>query len=93
MPSSLGGPHGTERLEGYLCPTCDRAVREAGAIGPSAMQRSLMLHLGVRQRSLAAVSVELDGVVGWVALTDPAPNTSPWAHLANLHDVRRMLEG
>lgn len=90
-PRVIGGPHGTETITGYLCPTCDRAVDEAGSLGPSAMERSVRLQLGIRQTGYT--TVELDGVVGWGTLPGAAPNSRPWEHLGDVEEVRRLYVG
>jgi len=80
--AALGGQPSPDRLPGHLCPTCARAADEAGGIGPTAMERSLMDHLGVG-RSMAAT--DLVGMVAWCALRPtPEPSAAPWEHLGDL---------
>jgi hypothetical protein len=83
-PSVLGGKAGPEPVDGYLCPACVRAVVAVGSIGPTAMERALLAHLGVGQRSLSAT--ELVGLVAWCAVTPrpSEPNARPWEHVAGL---------
>lgn len=83
LPSALGG-QGPERLTGYLCPACERSVVAVGSIGPTAMERALLAHLGVGRRSPAAVN--LAGLAAWCTLTPPPsePNPTPWAHIGGL---------
>jgi len=79
--AALGGQPRPEPLPGYLCPPCSHAADEAGGIGPTAMERSLLDHLGVG-RSLAAT--DLVGVIGWCAdPKHPEPSQTPWEHLGD----------
>jgi hypothetical protein len=86
-PSSIGG-RGPERVRGYLCPPCADAVAEEGAIGPTAMERALLAHLGVPSGRLSAY--DLVGLEGWAA-RPRSVNEKPWAHLAGLDALRDEL--
>lgn len=90
-PSAIGGRRSPERLAGYLCPTCERARTEVGGIGPTAMERSIMLHFDVRRRSLTAR--ELVGLVGWLATGYDEPNERPWQHIADIEALAEELRG
>ncbi len=90
---SLGGGPSPVRIEGYLCPRCNDAVEEEGAVGPSSLSRALLdawvaddrpaiREKGQRLRQ----EVDLDvRPVGWGALAvrdeSVQPNTRPWAHI------------
>lgn len=90
LPSALGG-QGAERLAGYLCPTCWSAVEEVGSMGPSAMERALLMHLGVG-RTLAPVA--LVALVAWGVQRAPqAANRRPWEHVPNLAALADELRG
>lgn len=72
---------------GHLCPACSAAVEHVGALGPTAIERALILHLtGTAPSGWGDVS--LDGLVGWVALSTARPNSSPWEHVAGLDEIR-----
>lgn len=89
-PQVVGGAPGTGWIRGYTCVVCSKAVTDAGSIGATAMERSIIRHLSVVQRSMARA--ELVGVVAW-AVTGVAPNEQPWEHLGDLEFVRLVLEG
>ena len=67
-----------------------------GALGPTAMERALLDHLGVG-RTLSVT--DLVGLVAWCAVRRPAgsqptPNATPWAHLGSLaHLVDELRHG
>ncbi|MGR2751492.1 hypothetical protein [Agromyces arachidis] len=90
-PTAIGGPPRPERLGGYLCPTCQQAREEIGAIGPTTMERSIMLHFDVQRRSLTAT--ELVGLVGWLATGRDEPNERPWQHVPNIEALADELRG
>lgn len=90
-PTALGGRPSPELLAGYLCPTCERAHEEIGAIGPTTMERSIMLHFDVRRRSLTAT--ELVGLVGWLATGLDEPNERAWQHVPNIDALAEELRG
>jgi hypothetical protein len=87
-PSSVGGPNGTTIVRGYTCPACSRAIEGAGSIGATAMERSLVRHLGVVQRG--PVVPELVGLRAWVVAA-ARPNTIAWGHLGDLDAIRRLF--
>ncbi|WP_062203969.1 hypothetical protein [Demequina salsinemoris] len=87
--SALGGRRSPERQSGHLCPTCQLAHEEVGSIGPTAMERSLILHLGVRRKSLTAT--ELVGLKGWAAMPGIGPNEHPWHHIEDVEQLRESL--
>lgn len=90
-PRLIGGASGAARLWGYLCPVCTAGTDSAGAVGRTAMQAALSSHLGVRT-TLGNVDTELRGLAGWGILPEgTAPNETPWGHIGNLDEVRRML--
>lgn len=98
-PHQLGGRRSPMKLHGYSCPACTAALDYAGAFGPSAMERAVTVALGVagQWRDDAA----LNGLRGWGALfadainrdlPAPLPNTTPWAHVGDLDQLRDMIE-
>ncbi|WP_353828217.1 hypothetical protein [Agromyces sp. SYSU T0242] len=90
-PSAIGGRRSPERVAGYLCPTCDRARSEVGSLGPTAMERSVMLHFALRRRSMTPT--ELVGLRGWLVSGVDEPNERPWEHILNIEDVAEHLRG
>ncbi len=83
----LGGRPGPDLLRGYLCPACSDAVDAVGAVGPTAMERAVVAHLGLSAKG--PVPPVLDGLVGWAGLPgDPPPNAQPWDHC----DLSRVVE-
>lgn len=86
----LGGRLSAERVDGYTCPTCSRAVDEAGSLGATAMERSIVLHLGVQRLSMTVP--KLVGLIGWAALGGE-PNDESWSHLRSLVELRGALAG
>ncbi|GAA6527955.1 hypothetical protein [Intrasporangium sp. DVR] len=100
-PGPLGGRPSAARLVGYTCPTCTEALDHAGAVGPSAMERSLTRSLGVGGKWTEGADA-LGGLVGFGALAAdalragtpaPQPNTAPWAHVPNLDAIAHALTG
>jgi hypothetical protein len=85
-PEAIGGRPAPDTLDGVLCPMCDRAVDAAGGIGFTAMQRSVLDHLGVAPHLRGIAEF---GTIGW-AVTGRAPNAQPWAHL-DLSAVREEV--
>ncbi len=92
-PDSLGGRHGPERVEGYACPACARAIASVGSVGPGAMEASLAEHLRSIDRGDDAdrlLRADDAGVVAFGALAydavrrgqhAPAPGRTPWEHI------------
>lgn len=98
-PDSLGGRAGPTRLSGHTCPPCAEAVAHAGAWGPSARERALLVALGLASRWSEGADA-LAGAVGWAGLFAdaarrsaplPEPNLTPWAHLGDLDELRDRL--
>lgn len=92
-PVSIGATRGgPPRLQGWLCPACERAAAGAGsASSASAMEYALSTFLGVSSRSLAGDELWVAGLQGWGAIvadalqrhrSAPSPNSSPWGHLS-----------
>ena len=87
VPSSIGGKALRGRVDGYTCPTCERAVTEAGSFGIAAMGRSLAEHLdragkpeqAKRVRSAVRLD-ELEGLVAHGVGGGPA-SREPWEHV------------
>ena len=94
-PQSLGGQISPKILIGHLCQTCDDAVAHTGSLGPSAMERALIMALvpeGVGK--LAYDNFSMNGLVGWGVLSatsQASPNAEPWKHLGDLEELRRRL--
>lgn len=81
---ALGGRPQTQRLTGYACPACSAALDLAGAVGHTAMEHALKLHLRAAGRDEEAERLrgyELDGLAGWAAIGTSTPNTEPWGHI------------
>lgn len=87
VPSSIGGKALRGRVDGYTCPTCERAVTDAGSFGVAAMGRSLAEHLDragkpeQAKRIRSAVRLdELEGLVAHGVGGGPA-SREPWEHV------------
>lgn len=91
MAPKWGGRLSAERLDGYLCRTCDLATEAKPALGATAMEQSLWRHLGDAQRG--PLSVELSSVVGWGALDGAPANGGSWVRLGDLEAIRRLARG
>lgn len=63
-PHQLGGRRSPTSLRGYACPNCQAAVNRVGSVGPTAMERSLVVALGVEKSWRPGAS--LNGVSGGV---------------------------
>lgn len=77
--SSLGGPRGADQVAGHTCPTCTVAVQEAGAIGPTALERSFIAHKRLARK--VHYPDPIDGLVAWAAAERDAANEEPWEHM------------
>lgn len=91
------GARRSTRLRGHTCPACTEAVERDGALGPSAVERALYVHLDLAHLNHAPW---LSGPLAWGALTadarrrgepDPQPNGTPWAHLGDLAALRERI--
>lgn len=98
-PDALGARRSPASLAGWTCPPCSEACHWAGAVGPSAMERALLVALGLTGRHWPT-SATMPGLIGWGALAAdaarrgqpiPAPNPTPWAHLGDLDTLRSRL--
>lgn len=98
-PESLGGRPAPVRLAGHTCPVCTEALAYVGAVGPSALERSLLVALDLAGRWNESADA-LAGAVGWGGLyadairrstTPPEPNGTPWAHLGDLDALADRL--
>jgi len=85
---ALGSTGKDERVSGYLCGACADEAAKAGAIGPTARERSLLAHLGVGINPLNPA--HLDGVSAWY-LTGRPPSRTRWAHVALDDETRDAL--
>lgn len=99
----LGGRLSPATVSGHLCRVCAEAVTHAGAFGPTALERALVVALapeGVGKLPYGQLSV--DGAVGWGALVaharqqhppgpEPRPNERPWEHLDDLDALSERL--
>src|SRR5699024_1007697 len=88
ISSSLGGRVVRDRLDGYLCPVCDKAVQDAGSFGMAAMGQFLARHLEATGRESEAKNIaaaarrdELEGVVGH-AVFGGRGTCTPWEHVS-----------
>ncbi|MFF2452133.1 hypothetical protein [Isoptericola sp. NPDC058082] len=87
--STLGmKQQGDPRVSGYLCTGCGTAVQDVGSVGPTALSRALLAHLGVAHNPLNPIQV--DGVEMWFATGRP-PTRTRWAHVALDADTRAVL--
>lgn len=87
VPSSIGGKALRGRVDGYTCPTCERAVTEAGSFGIAAMGKSLAEHLDQagkpEQAKRVRSAVRLDELSGLVAhgVGGGRSSREPWEHV------------
>lgn len=98
-PQYLGGLTSPVNLAGHLCPPCNAAAEHVGALGPSALERALVVHLGAGGTWRDDADT-LAGLKGWGAVysdtlrancAPPQPNSTPWAHVPNLPGLARAL--
>jgi hypothetical protein len=91
---ALGGRRRARaEVRGHVCPPCSDALDTVGALGVTAMERALRLHLTAVGRNAAARNVnegETLGLVGFSELVHyasvtgqhaPAANDAPWDHV------------
>jgi hypothetical protein len=84
------GARGGQRVRGYLCAICSDIAESVGGIGPSAVERALVVHLNVRRHS--AFDVEIGNVRAWCAMpAGTPPNLAPWAHEPHLDQLAEHL--
>lgn len=97
-PHQIGGRMSPNDVRGHTCPDCTAALDHVGCIGPSAIERALVVVLGL-DRHWSEFSA-MGRVPAWGALVDdaqrrgkptPAPNETPWAHLGDLSAVRHRV--
>ena len=81
---ALGGRQSPARIEGYLCPRCNDAVQDAGAVGPSSLSRAMLDALAASDNQATRANAErlrdesLDvRPVGWGALVAHARQQDP----------------
>lgn len=80
------GRRGPDRVCGHVCPECDAAIDEAGAIGQTAIGWAVITHVGrtsqTRAKRLRALLDEdfPPVLLGWGVLNRP-PNREPWGTL------------
>lgn len=91
---ALGGRPSPGRIEGYLCPRCNDAVEEEGAVGPTSMTRAMLDALAADDRPAIrekgermSQDMDLDiRPVGWGALAaqdqERVPNIRAWEHIS-----------
>lgn len=98
-PHSLGGRRSPNGIAGHTCPTCSAAVQHVGALGISAMERSLTVELDLAGKWTEGADA-LEGLIGFGALVSdavrlgkplPSPNKMPWQHLGDLDQLRAKL--
>lgn len=84
----IGGRPRPDDLDGVVCPTCDRAIDAAHAVGQSAMSIAVRASLGIPMHLRTMESI--DGLVGWAAMPKGTPpNEKPWDHI-DLSAVREQ---
>lgn len=104
-PQQLGGRRSPGKVCGHVCPPCAAALDEAGAVGPSAREDAVLVHLRaggydatVKVLSVGFAAGTADPVPGWGALAwraeckaepEPEPNRTPWAHLRAVREAHR----
>lgn len=98
--AALGG-RGPERLSGHVCHLCEQAVEHMGAVGPSAMERSLIQYLRPEVVGrLPYGAPRFDGLLGWGTLVAdaqrrgtpaPPPNERRWGHVEGQDALRERL--
>ncbi len=88
-PGVLGG-RGADRIRGYLCPACRRAVEEGGgALGQPAVDRALLAHVTYR---VAGGRVVRPLGRAWCVLPAGTPTwDEPWSH-ADTAKLRRQFD-
>lgn len=90
---ALGGRFSPARIEGYLCPRCNDAVQEEGAVGPTSLTRAMLGALAAdadqtrREKAERLRDESLDvRPIGWGALAvrdqTVQPNSRPWEHIS-----------
>jgi hypothetical protein len=87
-PFSYEADHG-ERRTGWLSPQCAEALALVGAVGPTALDTAVVMHLGLDPAPVVSERERLDGVIPWWRSGLP-PSPVAWAHL-DLDGVRDTL--
>lgn len=83
----LGGPVRPDRMNVYLCDACAHHVEDVGAVGPTAMERSLYAAKNVASGSWDGPP-ELVGLRGWAVTGRKEANATPWEHVV-IHSPAR----
>jgi hypothetical protein len=83
-------------LVGHTCLVCEEAIIHTGAVGPSALERSLVAHLVPDLvGKLGWGSLEAGGLHGWAIVAfeneDTPPNQRPWMHLGDFEELPGKL--
>lgn len=86
------GRRGPDQVSGHVCPSCDKAIRDAGGIGQHALGDAVLAHVQhtrgeTKARRLRSL-LENDSppnLLGWGAL-NARPSGSPWFHLVKVLD-------
>lgn len=85
--ATIGGRPRVDAIEGAVCPVCGAAIDWAGGVGPTAMERSVLVHL----RAVGVMGIEgVDGLRAWAVIPGLHPNAEPWQHV-DLSPVREYL--
>jgi hypothetical protein len=99
----LGGQPSPQQLSGHLCRVCADAVEHVHSVGPSALERALVVALVPEKLGrLSWGNLRVDGLIGWAVLVtrarqqnppapDPAPNSRSWEHLADISEMSDEL--
>lgn len=86
---------GSERLAGYVCPSCEAAVDANGNIlGPTAYDIAVTAFLGLEIGPVQSDAVRVNVLPWWASSRTPTPSARPWSHLGNadqLADIRARL--
>lgn len=85
------GRTGPDRVTGHVCPACNSAIEEAGAIGQTAIGNAVLAHVAIRapkkaKRLLTMLEDDFPPrLLGWGVLNQ-RPNPEPWWHLVKVLD-------
>lgn len=86
---ALGGA-GPDPVPGYVCRDCERALTDAGAIGPTAFATALARSRGVTS-PIDLDRLRVRGLRAWAVTGRREPNTVPWGHVARADAVAEAL--
>jgi hypothetical protein len=97
----LGGQRSPQQLSGWLCARCADACSSVGAMGPTALERALVMAVAPQGLGILPYgNLAVPGLIGWGALcaeahrrgeVPPEPNRTGWAHLPDLDALANRL--